>query len=254
MNLAHIQMLKAKQGNYNGTNRSLKSIKYIVMHYTGNVGDTAYNNVAYFHNTLTKSSAHFFVSDNDIWQSVEVTNAAYAVGLGAMTGPYKGTNPTHYGICTNTNSVSIEMCGSATSREASSKTKQTACELAVTLLKELNLTPSCVIRHYDVTGKSCPAWAVEDPAKWLEIQTEINKLYYGDDDEMKDTQENYEVFKKFQERYETEKSKQEQAWSAAAMAWAKSIGLIDDGRPASSLTRGEMATILQRFEKHVKGA
>lgn len=217
------------------------------MHYTGNVGDTALNNVKYFHDTLTKTSAHYFVSDSDIRQSVPLEHAAYAVGLGAMTGPYKGTNPAYYGICTNNNSVSIEMCGSKGDTEASAKTKQTACELAVELMRYLNLTPSCMIRHHDVTGKCCPAWAVNDPQKWLEIQMEVNNLFYGDDDDMKDTQENYDVFKKFQQRYEAEKAKEDQAWSKAAMAWAKSAGLITEDRPASSITRGEMVTILERY-------
>lgn len=40
-------------------------------------------------------------------------------------------------------------------------------------------------------------------------------------------------------------------WYAEAMAWAKEAGLINDGRPKDNLTRAEMATILQRFDKRI---
>ena len=246
VNLDSIPLTLAYAGNYNKSPRTIDKIKYIVMHYTSNIGDTAKNNVDYFSTAFTQSSAHFFVSDGDIWQSVPITHAAYAVGLGSMSGPYRGTNPSHYKICNNSNSVSIEMCGSKTSREASSKTKQTACELAVSLLRFLGLTPSCIIRHYDVTGKPCPAWAVEDPAKWLEIQLEINKLFYGDDD-MTDTEENYQLFKLWMERLNKEKAAENPAWSQAAMEWAQNKGLINDGKPSLPVTRAELATVLQRM-------
>lgn len=42
-----------------------------------------------------------------------------------------------------------------------------------------------------------------------------------------------------------------QPWYAEAMAWAKDAGLINDGRPNDSVTRAELATILQRFDKLV---
>lgn len=249
VDLNSIPLKLAHSGNYNQSRRSLNQVKFIVIHYTSNIGDTAKNNVDYFSEAFTQSSAHYFVSDSDIWQSVPLYNAAYAVGLGKMKGPYTGTNPSHYKICTNLNSVSIELCGSKTSREASAKTKQTASNLAVTLLKYFNLKPSSVIRHHDVTGKNCPAWAVEDPAKWLEIQMEINNLYYGkEEDEMTDTPENYEMFKKFMNKYQEEKAAEDPAWCRYAMEWASKCGLIRDGKPSCNVTRAELATVLQRLE------
>lgn len=42
-----------------------------------------------------------------------------------------------------------------------------------------------------------------------------------------------------------------QPWYVEAMAWAAENGLINDGRPRDNLTRAEMATILQRYDKLV---
>lgn len=253
IDLSSIPLYEANPANYNPSLRKKSSIKYVVMHYTSNIGDTAKNNVVYFHNTVTKSSAHYFVSDGDIQQSVPLLHAAYAVGLGTMKGPYTGTNPEYYKVCTNSNSVSIELCGSKQSREASAKTKQTACELAVTLLHELNLTPSAVIRHYDVTGKNCPAWAVEDPLKWLEIQTEINHLFYHtEEDEMKNNDENYAVFKAFMDRYLSEKAAESPAWAEQYMQWAKQLELMNDGKPQLPITRAEAVTVLYRMSERMK--
>ena len=47
-----------------------RMISYVVMHYTGNAKDTARGNANYFHGANRKASAHFFVDDSDIFQSV----------------------------------------------------------------------------------------------------------------------------------------------------------------------------------------
>ena len=41
--------------NYKTSNRTKNNIKYIVIHYTGNNGDTAIGNVNYFKNNVTKT-------------------------------------------------------------------------------------------------------------------------------------------------------------------------------------------------------
>lgn len=51
--------------------------------------------------------------------------------------------------------------------------------------------------------------------------------------------------------YEPQSGAAAQPWYAEAMAWAKANGIINDGRPNDSLTRAEMATIMQRMDKRV---
>ena len=74
-----IKQLRANAGNY-GPARNARAIKYIVIHYTGNDGDTAENNARYYASTVVKSSAHYFVDANSIYQSVPDLHTAWAVG------------------------------------------------------------------------------------------------------------------------------------------------------------------------------
>ena len=70
----------ADKSNY-GKQRETSSIKYIVVHYTANDGDKAWNNANYFaNNSNLKASAHYFVDDNYIYQSVPDNYIAYSVG------------------------------------------------------------------------------------------------------------------------------------------------------------------------------
>ena len=56
-------------------------IKYIVIHFTANNGDTALNNVQYFaNNSGISASAHFFVDENNIYTSVPVSDTAWHCG------------------------------------------------------------------------------------------------------------------------------------------------------------------------------
>lgn len=246
--LTNIPLIQAHSGNFNPSVRSLDSIKYIVIHYTGNIGDTAKNNVDYFAGTVTQTSAHYFINDTTIYQSVPDNHAAYAVGLGARTEPYFRW-PTMWKKITNSNSISLELCGSKNSREATDETKMTAARLTVALLRRYNLTPSCVYRHYDVTGKSCPAWAVEDGTKWLDFQLVVAKLFYGEDeDEMTNSDTNYKVFKEFMARYTKELSETPATWETAAMVRVAESGLMDGTRPKSHVTRGELAQVLVNIE------
>ena len=69
----------AHRRNHGGT-RSTSAIKYIVLHYTANDGDSAYNNAEYYANNIVTASAHYFVDDTTIYQSVPDNVIAWAVG------------------------------------------------------------------------------------------------------------------------------------------------------------------------------
>ena len=91
-----------------GRKRSKNDIKYIVIHYTGNKGDTAKGNATYFATQNTRTAgAHFFVDKKgEIYKSINLNRIAWAVG-----GKYNISNGAgkYYGKCTNANSVSIEL-------------------------------------------------------------------------------------------------------------------------------------------------
>ena len=142
----------AKAVSY-GSKRELSSIKYIVMHYTGNKGDTAKNNANYFANGNARAAgAHFFVDkQGEIWKSINMNRIAWAVG-----GFYSKNNSagSYYQKCTNTNSVSIELCDCCTETnwEQMKATRQ-----LVQYIQKKCPNAKTIIRHWDVNGKQCPA-------------------------------------------------------------------------------------------------
>lgn len=141
---------------YNFNAGSVSRIKYIVIHYTGALGD-AKANCNYFAGGNRNASAHYFVGyDWAIWQSVEDKNIAWHCGASS----YK------HAECRNSNSIGIEMCvrkKNTASMKATDKdwyfedaTVEAAAELTRYLMEKYGVPASNVIRHYDVTGKICP--------------------------------------------------------------------------------------------------
>lgn len=142
----------ANKSNYGGK-RNTGNIKYLVYHYTGNDGDTDEGNGKHFHNHIVKASAHYFVDDDSVTQSVPDNYIAYSVG-----GRCQSNHHPLYKVCTNSNSISIEMCDCYKNGvvEITDKTLENAIELGKVLMKKYNISIDRVIRHYDVNGKACP--------------------------------------------------------------------------------------------------
>ena len=157
----------AHRSNY-GSNRTIQQIKYIVIHYTANDGDKAWNNANYFQNNPNlKASAHYFVDDNYVYQSVPDTYVAYAVGGAKYTDCSRTGGGELYGYCNNTNSISIELCDTNRNGEIypTQATINRAVELTKELMKKYGVPSDRVIRHFDVNGKHCPSYWM-DSIKW----------------------------------------------------------------------------------------
>lgn len=165
----------ADRGNY-GISRSSGVIKYIVIHYTANDGDTDESNGRYFHNNVVKTSAHYFVDSDSVTQSVPDNFAAWAVGGSKYASCAQTGGGKLYGKCTNTNSLSIELCDDKKDGKvfASDKTIANAQALTKELMKKYNIPLENVIRHFDVTGKPCPAYFV-DEAKWAAFKAGLEE-------------------------------------------------------------------------------
>lgn len=163
----------ANKSNY-GARRNTSAIRYIVWHYTANDGDSAANNGKYFANNIVSASAHYFVDDDFVTQSVPDDYIAWSVG-GARYSNYKTTGgATYYNKCTNANSINIELCDTVKDGiyAASEKTLANAIGLTRSLMQTYQIPIENVIRHFDVTGKNCPAYYV-DNAKWNEVKEKI---------------------------------------------------------------------------------
>ena len=156
-------------------------VRYIVMHYTANNGDTARNNCDYYHRVGgLQASAHYFVDEHGAMQSVRECDTAWHCGARAYWHPE----------CRNGNSIGIEMC----SRKRADgsyyilpETVANAAALAREIMQRYGIDTDHVLRHYDVTGKRCPMPWVDDPAQWaafLAMLTPQNTTVEEDDDDM----------------------------------------------------------------------
>lgn len=63
---------------------------YIVIHYTGNLTDTAKNNANYFRDADRGASAHLFVDESDVYEVVSLNDTAWAWAQ-TMAGIYLGS-------------------------------------------------------------------------------------------------------------------------------------------------------------------
>lgn len=152
---------QAGSGNYRAGRSA--PIRYIVVHYTANKGDTAKNNVDYFARATTKTSAHYFVDEKEVWQSVREKDTAYHCGADTYKHPF----------CRNGNSIGVEMCLLDKAGNIRPGTIDTALSVVRQLMAAYDIPIDRVLRHYDVTGKSCPRPMVENPQLWEGFKKEL---------------------------------------------------------------------------------
>ena len=121
------------------------NIQYIVVHDTGNpaAGATAMMHYKYFNGADRQASAHYFIDDNNIIQTVEDSNAAWHCGDGANK----------YGIG-NHNSIGIETCINSDGDYV--KAISNTLDLVKYLMTLHNINIDHVVRHYDASHKNCP--------------------------------------------------------------------------------------------------
>lgn len=163
----------AASGNYGGS-RNASQIRYLVYHYTGNDGDKAANNAAYFQHNIVKASAHYFVDDTAVYLSVPELKIAWSVGGNKYDNADKTGGGTMYGVITNTNSISIEMCDTIKNGvyQASEATLTNAAALGRKLMEKYGIPIENVYRHFDVTGKHCPSYLI-NAQKWAEFKKRL---------------------------------------------------------------------------------
>ena len=218
--------------------------KYIVLHYVGAVS-TARNNAEYLHRDSNLGwSAHFFVDENEIWQSVPFTRAAGHCGVDYSHGqaPYWNGKGTY---STNRQNIGIEMCCKKDSKgnwyiEPETVTRTVA--LVKWLMDYLNIPAANVIRHYDVCWKLCPEPWVRYPEQWEDFKRRITE------EEITDMSEK-ELIALIDKRInailkgvDTKPSK----WAEKELAEAVALGITDGERPQGYATRQETAIMVKR--------
>lgn len=150
------------QGDGNG---GTKQNKFLVIHFVGAVS-TALNNAKYFENDYRGASAGYFVDEIDTYRIVKDSDSSWHCGT---TGAYKHPE------CRNTNSIGIEMCcfNNNGTLDVSDKVVERTIQLTKELMAKYGISADRVLRHYDVTGKNCPAPFVRDTNRWNDFKAKI---------------------------------------------------------------------------------
>ncbi|OWZ83247.1 N-acetylmuramoyl-L-alanine amidase family protein [Natranaerobius trueperi] len=157
-------MIFKKLINHNYSSRNKESIKYIVIHDTGNLskGADANAHYNYFNTKDRQASAHYFVDDSKVLQVVEDFNASWHCGDG------RGK----FGI-TNSNSIGVEIC--INSDGDYNKALDHTVELVKDLMSNYSIPIERVVRHFDASKKICPKTMSENNwDKWNKFRDSLD--------------------------------------------------------------------------------
>ena len=145
---------------YSRPGTPLETIDGVVVHYVGNPGTSAAANRSFFANLAvtheTYASAHFVVGlEGEVIQCIPSSEMSYA------------TNSR------NVDTLSIECCHPDETGKFNDITYESCVKLAAWLCVRFGLDQEAVIRHYDVTGKECPKYYVDNPQAWEQMKADI---------------------------------------------------------------------------------
>lgn len=158
----------------------------LVIHWTANEGKGA-NAVAnrnYFNKPTTEASAHYIVDDKQIVRCLPENEMAYHVGAKQ----YKPEAVAKLSSYPNNCTIGIEMCVNADGNFQ--ETYRHTVDLAVDILKRYGWGVDRLWRHFDITGKNCPAYFVSDDygrkytgltaaQAWAKFKDDVNRLLVG---------------------------------------------------------------------------
>lgn len=147
---------------YSRTGEKQNKLEYIVIHWVGNAKSSAMANRNYFNNLAkthtTYASSQYIVGLNgEIIRCIPDDEVAFHSGSYSM----------------NRKSIGIEVCHPDWSGKFNEATYKSLVELTANLCKKYNIPVNNVIRHYDVTGKLCPKYYVENQVEWDKFKQDV---------------------------------------------------------------------------------
>ena len=231
-----IPFKEARAENFRAASRRPSDICYLVIHFTANDGDSAKINADYFAREAPGASAHFFVDEREIWQSVQEKDIAWHCGTrGMYFHPY----------CRNANSLGVELC----SRKRGEKyyftpeTVKNAQQFVRSLMKRYGIPTENVVRHYDVTHKNCPAPFVEDAGAWQKFKAGL--MEQAKEDNMTEKQVK-QLIEQSKTVFDTEEAVPE--WGRATIEKLTKRGLLrgEDGKLALTEEMLRVFVVLDR--------
>lgn len=139
------------------------NINGVVIHYTANPGTDAEANRNYFESRkdepdtyANKVSSHYIIGlDGTIIQCIPLNELAYASNN------------------RNSDTISIECCHPGKKGKFSTDTYKSLVHLTAWLCVKYGLDKDSIIRHYDITGKMCPLYYVNNEKAWNKLKNDI---------------------------------------------------------------------------------
>lgn len=170
----------------------LLSVKGIVIHWTASFGGTAKNHKTYFDGSDggggRYASAHIFVDKNEAICIIPLDEVAYHANEKACkVSKLKATASYYKGGDANLTTIGVEMCVEKDGTIHKDTIEKTA-KIVAELCKKYKLDPSKdIYRHYDITGKNCPAPFVSTPSKFTNFKKRVKEIIGGDKKNVKET-------------------------------------------------------------------
>lgn len=174
----------------------------LAWHYVGNPNTTALANRNYFEGLKdsheTKASSHYIIGlGGEIIQCIPDEEKSFC------------TNEA------NNYTISIECCHPDNTGKFTDSTYKSMIWLGKFLMQKYDIKNN--IRHYDVTGKCCPKWFVDNPEEWDKFKNELEGKTM--EQEVSD-------------------------WALDAWNWCKEKGYLDGTNPKGTVTREMLAQVL----------
>lgn len=170
-----VQRLLTKN-KYSRVGKPLNKLLGVVVHYVGVNYQKPEDTVNYFESLKygkddRYASAHYVIgTDGNGINCIPDTEVAYHCGAKS----YQPGIVEKLSQYPNYTTIGIELCH--TSYGFTSETLETAAKLIAQILTENGLTVSDVYRHYDITGKICPKFFVENEDDWICFKKKIEGL------------------------------------------------------------------------------
>lgn len=168
---------------YSRPQSKMLGIRGIAIHWVGNANSKAINNRHYFNNLKKQTgtpkryaSSHEIIGlDGEVVICLPKNEVGFHVGASS----YK---PRVKQLLTNSPNrylYGIETCHPDWNGKFNDKTYKTLVNRCADLLIEFDLKPSkdTLWRHYDVTGKDCPKYYIDNPNEWDKLVADITKRY-----------------------------------------------------------------------------
>lgn len=171
----------------------LRLVRNIVIHYTANPGASAANHVIYFGKSLPDQNRSILAQANkllgaakeELMKKVRYASAQFFVDPIEAVLIVPLDEQAYHASQANPYSIGVEMCIEPDGSFHPETVRRTV-SIVAELCRLYKLNPlRDVIRHYDVTGKVCPAPYVRDPAVWEAFKQSVDREMKGENDTLK---------------------------------------------------------------------